>query len=1660
MSPTGGFCAACSVGKQPNADYTGCLDCGAGEYSDGSLCQRCPAGTQPKDDQSDCDSCVLFETADYSPGGLSCDSCDAGTEPNADRTLCRRCSTVSDAHVSPTGDPCVQCSAGTEPNAQTTACQSCISKTDTYWYSADGSPCIRCEAGEEPNLQRTGCDICVGKYSPDGRQCLDCGPGSEPTTTTGATNCTACDVSDGASFISKSGEACLSCDVGQQPNALHSDCFDCNAGEYSDGSLCTACPAGTQPQEDQSGCDSCILLGPNLHSPSGVECIGCGVGTEPFTNRTGCQSCSAVSDAHVSATGDPCTRCDPGSQPNAELTACESCNSQSDTFWYSSDGSPCVRCEAGGEPNLQRTGCDTCVDQHSPDGRQCLTCPPGSGPSSDRTACDPCDDYYYSPAGLCESCAPPNLVVDERTVCTIPYRCPIGTKCQFSDGCSVASQCEDCPIGHAGNTGYECLFCNESGKVANAEQSACVQCPAGREPSPDRSTCQRCVNTTFSSFGIECRECPSPNVVDDTHASCTACRAGTGPAPNRSTCFPCGSPHGENTETNTYSTFGVCQACARGFANTTEKTRCDDVDECAQDNGQCDRLATRNGMASCTNTQGSHECGLCLEEFEGSGDLALGGCRLPDIPAGNDRAPMEPTTQMTLGIAASVFLLTYDEEDRAQFVANMTSDLSLALEVSSTHPLNLTRVQYPRLCSHTSPALAPVQVTEDQIRITNLGIARRALQQTGSPSSDDALAAQLFAQTGQATFDLTVLSLGGPAAMLRLQDQLADPESALMAGVTAGLLQPAESIDVEYRCPVGMRRGEGDRFCSTCPFPQYTPDGESCTNCPAGRAPADFPLPSAWTLHEHYDCQCAPGFYDKTGGVIVCHGTEGFAYSHLPPDSKSLDPKCEPCDNLECVDCISTATPDEGYAGRPLLKPGWATIGLSSDTAWFDQPPTTPPHRKEIDGVRSGPVSPALREVCCGEPFEYSDRLTDCDPKSCTDPLGYGLRDIFHCPVHPEACLGEADWNVSTGELTRLSSNDTTSGKRTNVTMNGTTLALCAMGYEGNLCSVCSKNADARDDWVEGYWDEGDWVDAPDQYTRSISECKPCEKRSLEHQIYTALTILGVLLVIYGIVHWIKNSQMRDHQLMLAVFRLLPDLLVDLKVFVGLYQVLTGMSQTLLIEYPPAVVFFFDEIRAFVNIDFFSIPAIGCLIGTNGYMKFWAMMSLPLWILLIMWLVYHHEMRKSHHGLEGVAMDLVQLKNWKEAQTEAKKKHRHTFDEKTNKWKQAGPEASHKSGNARPVGLPRVKSGHAMKHLMLQRAADVANARQLCVGWGFLLVFLVYPSICTKTFSMFYCFTVSDPDAAAPESYLVADFEISCESTMYKVHKWIAAVFVVLYPIGIPVAVGWQLFWGRENIKKGMGPSEFEMLCKVVILSRFACCRFANPKSVTISDKDYKRDRPLWEIYGMLEKAVLVGVLGFIFPGKLMQSAMGFLISSFFLLAFTNAMPFLHQPTNVLSIVGHCIASLSYFATILLKVDLKGEVLTPNGVGVIMIAVNVPMALYFVYDVKFKLQRHIAEFEEHLGVSVFGVAAESTMGALRQSTKAITESAKDLTKLVSNDDEDEDDAESGEPTSSTTTNPMFGGAAEKAAKRAKKAKKKGVETSNPMFGSDESDASD
>ena len=64
----------------------------------------------------------------------------------------------------------------------------------------------------------------------------------------------------------------------------------------------------------------------------------------------------------------------------------------------------------------------------------------------------------------------------------------------------------------------------------------------------------------------------------------------------------------------------------------------------------------------------------------------------------------------------------------------------------------------------------------------------------------------------------------------------------------------------------------------------------------------------------------------------------------------------------------------------------------------------------------------------------------------------------------------------------------------------------------------------------------------------------------------------------------------------------------------------------------------------------------------------------------------------------------------------------------------------------------------------------------------------------------------------------------------------------------------------------------------------------------------------------------------------------------------------------MLAITAQLILVFSFFSTILLKADMAGEVLTHNRVGVLMVVVNLPMALFFVWDVRLDVVEHFAAF--------------------------------------------------------------------------------------------------
>eukprot|EP01051_Picozoa_sp_SAG22_P004264 SAG22_NODE_224_length_14744_cov_7.467668_10_plen_95_part_00 len=66
----------------------------------------------------------------------------------------------------------------------------------------------------------------------------------------------------------------------------------------------------------------------------------------------------------------------------------------------------------------------------------------------------------------------------------------------------------------------------------------------------------------------------------------------------------------------------------------------------------------------------------------------------------------------------------------------------------------------------------------------------------------------------------------------------------------------------------------------------------------------------------------------------------------------------------------------------------------------------------------------------------------------------------------------------------------------------------------------------------------------------------------------------------------------------------------------------------------------------------------------------------------------------------------------------------------------------------------------------------------------------------------------------------------------------------------------------------------------------------------------------------------------------------------------------------MLAITAQVILVFIFFATILLKAYMAGEMMTDDRVGILMVAVNVPMAFFFVWDVRQDVKEHYAAVED------------------------------------------------------------------------------------------------
>jgi hypothetical protein len=196
-----------------------------------------------------------------------------------------------------------------------------------------------------------------------------------------------------------------------------------------------------------------------------------------------------------------------------------------------------------------------------------------------------------------------------------------------------------------------------------------------------------------------------------------------------------------------------------------------------------------------------------------------------------------------------------------------------------------------------------------------------------------------------------------------------------------------------------------------------------------------------------------------------------------------------------------------------------------------------------------------------------------------------------------------------------------------------------------------------------------------------------------------------------------------------------------------------------------------------------------------------------------------------------------------------------------------------------------------------------------CQQLFFNIVFILYPSICSKIFLVFKCVTYGT------KSYLSKDPSVECDTDEHNSYKAWASVFALAYVVGIPAILLASLYSAHKTIKSNP----------------------AHPTTYARYKGLYAQYEPnYWwfELVQMMRKMLLTGGLLIMSSGTT-QILVGVLVCLAYLLFFVNTNPFIQDDEDKLEQVAavQLFVSLLLGLVINLRAEVKAasnEVLPPN----------------------------------------------------------------------------------------------------------------------------------
>ena len=219
---------------------------------------------------------------------------------------------------------------------------------------------------------------------------------------------------------------------------------------------------------------------------------------------------------------------------------------------------------------------------------------------------------------------------------------------------------------------------------------------------------------------------------------------------------------------------------------------------------------------------------------------------------------------------------------------------------------------------------------------------------------------------------------------------------------------------------------------------------------------------------------------------------------------------------------------------------------------------------------------------------------------------------------------------------------------------------------------------------------------------------------------------------------------------------------------------------------------------------------------------------------------------------------------------------------------------------------------------MCLRDRAIGESRVTAAYRTFFVVFLLYPLLSRTVFRTFDCQELHrDELSGITEQWHVDDFSVDCNSASHGTFRFVAGVFILVYPVGIPLCflfLLWRDNQQRTQSEQARGVSSFDFL-----------------------RRDYKDSFYFFEVIVLLEKLLLTGVLIFIKHGTILQAFAGATIAFVFFGLQCRLWPYKAQSDNILKAFAEGQLFLTLFISVILRTQLEREPVTSEEYGLSLI---------------------------------------------------------------------------------------------------------------------------